>query len=203
MKWRDIMSKPIDQSRILVCGVIIACAAAFACASTHDADAPTEGPLAGAPDWVLKGCSAFWGDDDGARICGVGSMSGTRNISLARTAAIGRARTEIARSLETKVKAMLKDYQSTTTGGEQFGKAANDEQHIEDVSKQISQTTLSGTTLQETWVGPDDTLFVLVAMDYENFNDAVAQMTQLSENVRRAVQERAKASFEELDEATQ
>lgn len=199
------MRKSSDRSRILVCGMAIACAAAFACASdTADTSAPQDGPLAGAPDWVLRGCSAYWGDDGGARVCGVGSMSGTRNISLARTAAIGRARTEIARSLETKVKAMLKDYQSTTTGGEEFGTAANDEQHIEDVSKQISQTTLSGTTLQDTWVSPyDQTLYVLVAMDYESFNDAVAQMNQLSESVRKAVQERAKASFQELDEATQ
>lgn len=197
------MRNSIERSRILVCGVAIACVAAFACATEpNDADRPEDGPLAGAPDWVLKGCSSYWGDDGGSRVCGVGSMSGTRNISLARTAAIGRARTEIARSLETKVKAMLKDYQSTTTGGEEFGSAANDEQHIEDVSKQISQTTLSGTTLQDTWVGPDGTLYTLVAMDYESFNDAVAKMNQLSESVRKAVQERAKASFEELDEET-
>jgi hypothetical protein len=203
-KWRITMRKSIDQSKILVCGIILACVTAFACASTDEGTPiPENSPLAGAPDWVLKGCSAYWGDDGGARICGVGSMGGTRNISLARTAAIGRARTEIARSLQVKVKAMLKDYQATTTGGEEFGTAAADEQHIEDVSKQITEMTLNGTTLQDTWVGPDGTLYTLVALDVESFEDSISQMSNLSETIRKAVQERAKASFEELDEATQ
>jgi hypothetical protein len=34
---------------------------------------------------------------------------------------------------------MLNDYQATTTRGEEFATAAADEQHIEDVSKQISR----------------------------------------------------------------
>jgi len=39
------------------------------------------------------------------------------NVALARSAAEGRARTELARSLQTRVKAMLKDYQAATQGG--------------------------------------------------------------------------------------
>jgi hypothetical protein len=196
------MKRSIDSSRLLIFGVLVACISAIACAGPDGPNVPENSPLAGAPNWVLQGCSAYWGDEDDSRVCGVGSVAGTRNVSLARTAAIGRARTEIARSLETQVKAMLKDYQSTTTGGEEFGTSAADEQHIEDVSKQISQTTLAGTTLQDTWIANDGALYVLVAMDIEAFNDAMNKMTNLSESIRRAVQERAKASFAELDEAT-
>jgi len=192
------------QSRVTLAGVLVTAALAFACGSDgpNGAEIPDSSPLAGAPEWVLQGCSAYWGDDEGARICGVGSVAGTRNISLARTAAIGRARTEIARSLQVKVKSMLKDYSATTTGGEEFGSGANDEQYIEDVSKQITQITLSGTTLQDTWVGPDGTLYTLVALDVENFQDSLDQMTSLSESIRKAVKERADASFRELDEET-
>ncbi len=158
--------------------------------------------LDGAPEWVSRGCAAYWGDDDGARICGVGAVAGTRNAALARTAAMGRARAEIARSLQTKVRAMLKDYSSTTTGGDEFGIAAADEQTIDDVSKQITSMTLSGTALQDTWISNNGTLYTLVALDVERFNDSISGMTNLSESIRTAVRERADAAFRELDEET-
>lgn len=192
------------SGRAPLVGAVLIAVFALACSSDGPDAAPIldSSPLAGAPDWVLHGCSAYWDGDDGARICGVGSVAGTRNVSLARTAAIGRARTEIARSLQTKVESMLKDYSTTTTGGEEFGTGANDEQYIEDVSKQITQLTLSGTTLQDTWVGPDGTLYTLVALDVENFDTSLDQINSLSEKIREAVKERADASFRELDEAT-
>jgi hypothetical protein len=175
----------------------------LACASGPEPAMPDSSVLAGAPDWVLQSCSAYWGDDDGARVCGVGSAGGTKNISLARNAAIGRARTEIARSLQVKVKSMLKDYQATTTGGDEFLVAAADEQYVEDVSKQITDMTLSGTAMQDTWVAHDGTMFTLVALDVDTFKDSLNNMTDLSETIRRAVKDRADASFRELDEATQ
>jgi hypothetical protein len=178
-------------------------ALATACASSEGPLGPRDavaGELESAPDWVLRGCSAYWGDDDDARICGVGSMGGTRNTSLALTTATARGRTEIARTLQTKVKAMLKDYQSTTTGGEEFGTAAADEQHVVDVSKQITDLSLSGTERKDTWISPNGTVFVLVVLDLEKFQDSVSRMDDLSENIRRAVIERAEAEFRELDE---
>ena len=51
-----------------------------------------------------------------------------------------------------KVRSMLKDYQSTTTGGAEFGDSANDEQHVVDVSKQITDISLTGTEIRDTWV---------------------------------------------------
>lgn len=198
------MRNPIEKSRGRALALVFASVFAFACAGGPEPSAmPDDSVLADAPEWVLKGCSAYWGDDDGARICGVGSMGGTKSISMARTGAIGRARTEIARSLQLKVKSMLKDYESTTTGGDEYGTAAADEQYVEDVSKQITDMTLNGTTLQDTWVASDGTLFVLVALDVDTFKDSLNNMTDLSETIRKAVQERADASFRELDEATQ
>ena len=152
--------------------------------------------LEGAPKWVLQNANK------NNNVCGVGSAAGTRNVSVARTSAMGRARTEIARSLQVKVKSMLKDYQSTTTGGEAFGKAANDEQHIEDVSKQITDMTLSGTELQDTWISNTGTLYTLVCLDVEKFKNSLSQMSQLNEQVRQAVVERANKAFNELDAAT-
>lgn len=146
----------------------------------------------GAPKWVLGSASTA------KEICGVGSAAGSRNVSVMRTSAMGRGRTEIARMLELKVQSMLKDYQSTTTGGEDFGKAANDEQHIVDVAKQITDITLSGTEQKESWISDSGTLYVLMCADIEKFKNSVNSMSQLSESVRKAVTERADKAFEEL-----
>jgi len=183
---------------------VIAAAVALTAACAHRPEPGEEmaDEFDGSPEWVTKGCAAYWGDDDGARICGVGAMSGTRNPALARTAAMGRARTEIARSLDVKVRSMLKDYHSTTTGGDEFGLAAADEQAIDDVSKQITSMTLSGTTLQDSWISKNGTLYTLVALDVDRFNDSIGRMTNLSASIRTAVRERADAAFRELDEET-
>ncbi len=156
--------------------------------------------LDGAPCWVTKGGSCYGKDGDKAKfVWGVGSVAGTRNVGLAREAALGRARTDIARSLQTRVEAMLKDYQATTTGGEQFGTAAADDQHIVDVSKQITDLTLSGTEMVDSWISSSGAFWVLARLDVDGFKDAVGRMNQLNEAVRQAVVERADKAFSELD----
>lgn len=179
--------------------VFVAAAIFTACGSSEEkknTGSAVKNELEGAPDWVMGN------ENTSKQICGVGSAAGTRNASLARTAAMGRGRTEIARTLQVQVKSMLKDYQSTTTGGEAFGQAANDEQHIEDVSKQITDTTLTGSELRKTWISNPGTLYVLMCIDLQKFKDALNNMTQLNEQVRAAVVERADKAFEALDKET-
>jgi hypothetical protein len=189
--------------------ILAACLALAACAETQTVTTPDDSGLAGelvdangvaAPKWVTN--PAKYKGDGGKVICGEGSTGSTRNMNMAQSAAAGRGRTSLARTLETKVSAMLKDYQSTTTGGEAFGKAANDEQHIEDVSKQLTQATLSGTETHETWISKKGTLHSLVCLDVEKFKGVVSGLKQLNEQVRAAVVQRADRAFEELDAAT-
>ena len=165
-----------------------------ACGSTAKTEtgSAVQNELHNAPKWVLGGASTS------ELICGVGSAGGSRNVSVMRSSAMGRGRTEIARMLQLKVQSMLKDYQSTTTGGEEFGTAANDEQHIVDVAKQITDTTLSGTEQKESWISDPGTLYVLMCLDIKKFQGAVNGMSQLSESVRKAVVERAEKAFDEL-----
>lgn len=172
---------------------------AWGCASTPEPGERVRGELEDAPEWVRKGCGAFWDDDEEKRICGVGSVGGTRNAGLARSGAVARARAEIARTLQVQVEAMLKDYQATTTGGQEFGSAAADDQHLVDVSRQITDMTLSGTELVDSWISESGTFYALVALDAERFKEAVGKMQNLSESVRRAVIERADRAFEDLD----
>lgn len=171
-----------------------------ACASTPEPPGNlVADELANAPEWVRKGCGSFWDDEDDRRICGVGSVGGTRNAGLARSGALARARTEIARTLQVQVESMLKDYQATTTGGQDFGAAASDDQHLVDVSRQVTDMSLSGTELVDSWISDSGTFYALVALDAERFKDAVSKMQNLSEGVRRAVIERADEAFDDLD----
>jgi hypothetical protein len=151
----------------------------------------------GAPAWVKVSCRK--GLPGGKGICGAGSVPNMTSISLARSAAEGRARTALARSLQIRVKAMLKDYQAGTTGGAEnytLGEA-----HIEDVARQITDRTLSGTQVEDTWLSDNGTLWALVIMDAESFKDSLRNMRQLSEGLRDAVIQRADKAFDELDAA--
>ncbi len=162
--------------------------------TTPDEQLPNQ--FAGAPSWVLEGCSAYWGDDGGARLCGVGDAKIGRSMSVARTKATSRARAEISRTLETKVKNMIKDYQEQVTDGESEMTA----EQFSSTTVSLSKATLNGTSVQNTWVSPTGQLYILVALDVESFNNSVAEMDNMSDKLRTFIEARAKKSFTELDE---
>ena len=162
--------------------------------TTPDEQLPNE--FAGAPTWVLEGCSAYWGDDGGARLCGVGDAKIGRSMSVARTKATSRARAEISRTLETKVKSMLKDYQEQVTDGETDMTA----EQFSSTTVSLSKATLNGTSVQNTWVSPTGQLYMLVALDLESFENSVRGMDEMSDRLRTFIEARAKKSFTELDE---
>jgi hypothetical protein len=174
-------------------------------ACTHAPPPPPANALAlelrDAPEWVRGDCRAYYKNSKDIA-CAVGSIGGTTNLSIARTGAEARARTALARGLQTQVKAMVKDYQATVTGGDQFNRAAADEQYVADVSKQITQQTLSGTRIDASWISSQGTYFALISLDVEAFRQALEKMTTLDESIRRAVVARADRAFRELDEVT-
>ena len=187
------------MKKFFVTVMILAVALMFAaCGSSDKKNTPKNalaGELEGAPQWVIKG-----GSGSSKEICAIGSVGSTRNVTMARNGAIGGGRTELGRMLNTKVQAMLKSYMSTTTGGEEYGMAANDEQHLVDVSKQITDQALTGTEMRDQWISNGGTLYALVCMDVAKFSGIVNSMGQLSENIRKAVVERAEKAFDELSQ---
>ena len=162
--------------------------------TTPDEQLPNE--FAGAPSWVLEGCSAYWGDDGGARICGVGNAKIGRSMSIARTKATSRARAEISRTLETKVKNMIKDFQEQVTDGEQEMTA----EQFNETTVSLSKATLNGTSVQDSWISGTNELYILVSLDVEAFENSVKQMDQMSDKLRTFIEARAQKSFEQLDE---
>ena len=157
--------------------------------------------MADSPEWVRRGCTAYSGES-GGKVCGVGSMSGTRNLSLCRSQARSRGRTEIARSLNLKVVSMVKDFQETTTGGEYFDQQADDQQHVQDVTKQITNISLPGTIEADSWVSSGGDCHSLVILDVAAFGKAIEESQQLDARVREYVVKNAEAAFRELETST-
>jgi len=185
--------------RILLGGVAMAVVLTMAgCAkdvTTPDEQLPNQ--FAGAPSWVLEGCGAYWeDDDDGIRLCGVGDAKIGRSMSIARTKSTSRARAEISRTLETKVKSMLKDFQEQVTDGETEMTA----EQFSSTTVALSKQTLNGTTIQSTWVSPTSQLYILVALDIDSFQNSLREMDEMSSQLREFIDARAAKSFTELDE---
>jgi hypothetical protein len=169
-------------------------------AAPAPAVSPMKADLADAPAWVKKGCGAFFGEKK-KLVCGVGAIGGMTNPGLARSAAESRGRTEIARSLKLRCKSMLKDYQAAVQGGP--GNKLNNEQYITDTSKQVTAMTLSGSRLEDSWVSNGGAFYALVVLDVDVFRDQIKNMSQLDEQVRQAIVDRAEQSFSELDASTE
>ena len=162
--------------------------------TTPDEQLPND--FAGAPEWVLQGCSAYWGDDGGARLCGVGDAKIGSSMSIARTKATSRARAEISRTLETKVKNMIKDFQEQITDGESEMTA----EQFSSTTVALSKQTLNGTSIQDSWISGTNQLYMLVALDVESFNNSMRDMDEMNDQLRQFIESRARKSFQELDE---
>ena len=178
---------------LAVLGIVVGCGS-----SPPKPQNALQADMVGAPKWAQGACSLGLQNKKG--LCGAGSVSGMTNGALARSAAEGRARVELARNLRTRVKSMLKDYQAATQGGP--GDRTASEQHIEDVSKEITDTTLSGTRLEATWISDGGSYWALVVLDTDSFRDSLQNMKQLDDKMRAAIVERADKAFSELDNAT-
>jgi hypothetical protein len=194
------MRSTFGVARVALATAVLTSLVAAGCLTREQDPAATDdlaAELAEAPDWVRTNCNSYWDDGGTSKICGVGSFRGTRNIALARTTAVARGRTAIARTLETSIEAMLEDYEPPNRDGKT--QASDGEQEVVTVSRQITDFTLSGSEMQDTWISSYGTLYALVALDLTKFQDSVSQMRSLSDNVRQAVQERAPQAFEGLD----
>ena len=120
-----------------------------------------------APDWVLS-------VTDGDTFSAVGSARlGKGGIQFARTEALANARSELARQVSVKVRGLVNTFAQQTGIG--------DDQTLDAFSKQISKhvtdETLSGSREKDMWISPSADLYVL----------AVLEKAAVQESVRRQV----------------
>ncbi len=118
------------------------------------------------PSWVLVPPEGGISASGSAKI-------GPAGLQLAKTEATANARDEIARSLNVRVKNMLKNFTETTGVG--------DDQTVDkvftNVSKQVAKVDLSGSIVKKAEV-IDETIYILVAVQPEVVSQVAAAMKQ-------------------------
>ena len=104
----------------------------------------------------------------------------------------------LARQLQTKIEGMIKDYQQA---GETDDKDFTEELTTR-VSRQIVDTTLVGTATRLAHLSQDSSqqYYALICLQPEAFSGAFDRMNTLSQKHRKALKERAKMEFKDLDE---
>lgn len=150
---------------------------------------------AGAPDWVNRGSGAF-GGEKGRVFYGVGIASGIKNAAMRRSSSDSRARAEIAKTLDTYVSVLNKDYMASTTAGDMS--ASSEEQHVSQALKTYSQMQLSGVLIVDHFVAADGTEYALAQLDMAAFKDSMDKMKELNAKVRDQVRANAEKAFDEL-----
>lgn len=165
-------------------------------------DKTAEGQLAAGgaiveyPEWVNRGSGAFGGEKK--VFYGVGSASGIKNASLARSTAGNRARAEISKIFETYSASLMKDYAASTTAGD-FS-ASSEEQRVEQAIKTFSARTMNGVEIVDNWINPQDgTYYSLARLDMEGFMSQIEKANELSEKVKEQVKRAAEKSFADLE----
>jgi hypothetical protein len=98
---------------------------------------------------------------------GVGSARMSK-LDTSRSLAIARARNDIAFQMQASIKAAITDY-AQESGAD--GKKQTLE-FVETVSKQIAETTLKGSKVEQVVAGKDGTIYALVSYPLAAFKDA-------------------------------
>ncbi len=131
-------------------------------------------------------------------LCGVGMVKFRGNLGAAKSAAESRARVDISKQIETKVKAMVKDYISE--GGNPDGDFS--EEQIDQTSKTLSKQTLNGAVPKKAYVSQkaaEPHYYALVCLNPGVLTDAINNMKQLGDAQRRALARRAQRAHEEME----
>lgn len=126
---------------------------------------------AGAPSWYLNPPVA----DDA--IYGVGSAKMSR-LDTSRRMAVSRAREDIAFQMSASIEAAIIDY------AQEAGVDDNNQviSFVENISRQVTETTLQGARTDQVEQGPDGTIYALVSYSRNGFLEAANEAFQRNED---------------------
>jgi hypothetical protein len=136
--------------------------------------------IKGAPDWVNKGSQAL-NDQNGQLIHGIGSAPNMNDQSLQSSTADDRARTEVARVLNSFMHVVTQDYSASAGSGQ-------DQQNTQSVSRQIQNITdqnVSGARIIAQWADPKTgTLWSLAELNLKQVKDMVGGSKDMNAGFR-------------------
>ena len=128
--------------------------------------------------------------------CGTGSGKMRGDFNFARDQAATNARAELGKSIQTKLEGLYKQYRAE---GETGGKDMAEEQSSKAL-RELLDIELTGTRITHAQV-MGGFVYTEVCIDSKSVEAYIQNMKTLNESQKRALQTRAKAAFNELDEA--
>ncbi len=138
------------------------------------------------PAWSLERPAAE------GMIYGVGQAK-KQNPSLAKKVAAQRARDEVAAAVKVKIESLVKDFMQESGIGER----AEALEFTQAVSKGVTDATLTGAIIKETYLGKDGTYFVLVEYSLDQARRAAIETARQEEALWNEF--KAEQGFEALE----
>ena len=144
------------------------------------------------PKWVIQPTY-----DKG--IAGVGSAKMTDlGFDFARKEAMASARLDLGGQIKTKVDGLFKSYTSKIGVGD----STSVDSLSENIAKELVDIDIKGATLKDTWISPEDELFVLMTIDNKRLIESTTKAINnpnnyTDENLRLKI--KAESSQAELE----
>jgi len=150
------------------------------------------------PGWADKGSGYFTGEY-GKAFYGVGIASNITNISLRRSASDAQARTDLARIFSTRIEDLVKNYAKSVSAGPE-GQVI-EEQLVQQSTRAFTELDLSGAMIVDRYFDTaENAQYSLARLDLEMFKSQVAKLQNLSQEIKKAIEDNAEQAFNELDE---
>jgi|GEM_PF-1956403 len=138
-------------------------------------------------NWVIQGSGTFSGDK-GKVFRGVGTITGVRNVGLARTSAGEDARKELAKIFNTYVASMTKIYRRSAKIGTHT--ITREERKFIEIARSFSETNISDSRIVEFYYdAPNNTWYALAEMNLNIFKDFILKHKRLSKRLKNVIKE--------------
>lgn len=204
MKARNNQAAKVGAALVLIMGGLFGCSSVPS-APEGSGDTGVDVSYTGAPEWTFNRGAAFSGERE--VFYGVGNTDGIQHSALRRRSAEAAARRDLANIMNVYVAGLFKEYLANTTAGNM--EAASVEQHVEDVTKQVTDTTLVGSQIVQYWENPKNPkqAYALARLDLEQFlktmdkyESAMGQFKELDAKIKESVKNNARNAFGELNQ---
>ncbi len=187
------MKKILTSFILFIFGMLFLIGCGTSKNSSPNVVSPIPSKFANAPVWVLDG----GGSIEGGLAAAGSAPIGKAGLSFARSEALANARDELARQISIKVENLFKNFKQSTG----IGNDETVERVVANVSKQITDITLSGSRQKDMWISPENDLFILVVIDTEMLKNNIGDSVKTSMKNENALwqQSQAAKAQEELD----
>lgn len=174
------------RSFLFVAGVSML---ATGCSTPRSAEVQSDlqNEFEGAPKWVQsKRCEDPPVSKPAGKVCGIGIhlVASARRMALANSAAQAKGMADIAKRLSAKVGEVVKIGEDEVAVEGVAGNTASDYQSsVDTAQKMVAEMELIGASPADTWISPNNNLYMLVVLDSERALDQISKLMDSQKSI--------------------